>query len=137
MKCKNCNTMNVPNATFCQKCGMPLYTPQKDRTPDILCLISVVLMLAGAPIRKLLLELNRNNLAYIGPFYRILYSIFEILPLVAIVLMVIARVKYPENRFAKILMWVYIIGFVVMLLVLAITILSCGFALRDCSNYYY
>ena len=61
-------------------------------------------------------------------------GISYILRIVSIVLLIIARVNYPENKFSKILMWVYIVLFIIYLITIIITMLACGFAFATCIN---
>jgi hypothetical protein len=52
----------------------------------------------------------------------------------SVVVLIYARVKYPDNIFAKVLMWVYIVFAILVLLFLAVTIISCGLAFGACIN---
>lgn len=52
--------------------------------------------------------------------------------LAALVLMIIARVNYPKNKFAKILMWVYITAIAVEVLITIALIVTCIYFLNQC-----
>lgn len=51
------------------------------------------------------------------------------------VLMIIARVKYKESKFAKILMWVYIGIFAASVLAVILIIAMCAYMLKDCQGF--
>ncbi len=61
-----------------------------------------------------------SNHIYFGG--NVLSRLFQLIGLAAYVLMIYARVKYPKSKFAKVLMWIYIIeiSITVLLVVLAI-----------------
>lgn len=56
------------------------------------------------------------------------YGISGFCSLIGIVLMIVARVKYPHNRLAKIAMWVYIIKLVLYLVLVVLFFATCIFA---------
>lgn len=132
MYCKNCG-VKLEGENFCQNCGnslVPNQTPVvaqqveiKDNTADILCTISVCLYFGMPLLSTLLCIIGLAPLAYIiSPFSRI----------AAYVLMIIARVKYPESKFAKILMWIYIALFAVSIVLAIILTIACGVSLVWC-----
>ena len=49
-------------------------------------------------------------------------------------LMIYVRVKYPNNIFGKVLMWIYIALIVIGIIVLSVVIISCGIAFGACVN---
>ncbi len=51
------------------------------------------------------------------------------------VLMIIARVKYPKNTFAKVLMWIYIVSIVLWVLAVILLIASCMYCASQCSGF--
>ena len=51
------------------------------------------------------------------------------------VLMIIARIKYKESKFAKILMWVYIGILVAGIIAVALIIAMCAYMLKDCQGF--
>lgn len=51
------------------------------------------------------------------------------------VLMIIARVKYKESKFAKILMWVYIGLLAAGVITLILVIAMCAYMLKDCQGF--
>ena len=52
--------------------------------------------------------------------------------LAAIVLMIVARVKYPKNKLAKVVMWIYIALFAIGIIGSVLLILACAYACRNC-----
>jgi len=48
--------------------------------------------------------------------------------LAAYVLVIIARVKFPDNKFAKILMWIFILLFILSIILFAVMMISCAIA---------
>lgn len=51
------------------------------------------------------------------------------------VFMIIARVKYKESKFAKVLMWVYI-GILALYVIAAIVVIAtCAYILKDCHGF--
>ena len=48
------------------------------------------------------------------------------------VLMIIARVKYKENKFAKVLMWVYIGLTIAYVVAIVLLIVMCWYLVKDC-----
>ena len=74
---------------------------KKNDAANILCIISCVVFLIG-----LIVLPNFNTVIDNGYISISLETVFYV---AALVLMIIARVTCPQNTFAKILMWIYII----------------------------
>ena len=51
------------------------------------------------------------------------------------VFLIIARVKYKESKFAKILMWVYIGILAAMIIGIILVIAMCAYILKDCQGF--
>lgn len=126
MKCDKCGYLLIDGDNFCRNCGKTItvnpviqheFAPQQvqstvnnnikddNRSANMLCMFSLLLYFL-APIVFVVLDiiialvLGSN---YIG------ISGFAALSRVAgFILMIVARVKYPNNMFAKVLMWIYI-----------------------------
>lgn len=142
MKCSKCGAEIVEGDIFCTGCGMPLGKTNnaaiyQDPTSRIdekkkannLCILSLLLYFAS-PIVLTMLDI----------FFSIIIKeatvVFSLLILMAriagIVIMVVARIKYPNSTFAKVLMWIYIGLFIagfLFFLIIMIIILSLGIAL--------
>ena len=78
---------------------------EDNKKANLLCTISVLLYFVG-PLAIFIIALFSSLIS------RSLGSIISALSgatrIAAIVLMIVARVKYPNNTFAKVLMWIYI-----------------------------
>ena len=141
MYCKNCGNKVEETEIYCYHCGtkqkedpilnqqviyvqsVNVESPEDKKSADMLCIISLILFF-GVPLISTAVtsvtKISNNVISIIAPFCE----------LAGIVLMIVARVKYPYNKFAKILMWIYIvliglgiIGFIVMVFACS---LACG-----------
>ncbi|MBR5683821.1 MAG: hypothetical protein IKW96_11220 [Ruminococcus sp.] len=100
----------------------PLYgygaAPPKDsNTANILCTVSVSLMLLTLPV-----------------LFTPLIAISGLLFIAAMVLMIIARVIYPDNKFAKILCIVYVVLTLIMVVIGIAAIIMLMIACNECVN---
>ncbi len=155
MKCDKCGYLLLEGDNFCRNCGNTISinrnvvpeqksvtTPIQNTTPvqqnvvnnisdednkkaNKLCIWSLILYFA-APILFVLFDviiallLKDSNMIGI--------SAFSVLCRIAgFVLMIVAKIKYPKNKFANILMWIYIgliaAGFVMGILAVIIILL--------------
>jgi len=163
MHCRNCNKELPDGTNFCLYCGtnqvikqvqevQPLnqVTPQPagnqqqsvvDKQKDnnhlanILCTISLGLYfipIAIAFATKDIRFSSTNNPLYIA---HIMMSFITPLSIMAAhVLMIIARVKCPKSTYAKVVMWIYI-GIFNMLVIMAIVfIVYVGSSIISCCN---
>ena len=129
MKCDKCGYLLIEGDNFCRNCGktitniqqqvnisqqvnIPQQVPAVKNIKDdngkanLLCVLSLLLYFL-APIIfiviDIVLALLLENANYLG------VSGFSVLcRLAGFILMIVARVKYPNNIFAKVLMWIYI-----------------------------
>jgi hypothetical protein len=62
------------------------------------------------------------------------YPITALTSLAALILMIYVRVKYPKNKFGKVLMIVYIIEAVLLIIGMIAIAIMCGSFMRDCSG---
>ena len=138
MYCTNCGNELKNDRNFCSNCGSKIENnnvnnqnnvtiknekSEDDKYANILCIISIILTF-GASFVLGILSYNARNLEsafdYIG----------GLCPLIGLVLMIVARVKYPNNKFAKILMWIYIVliilGIVAFILLTIACYIMCG-----------
>ena len=91
----------------------------------MLCIISLILFFGVSMISVALesvVKLSSNVMSVISSFCE----------LAGIVLMIIARVKYPYNKFAKILMWIYIVLIVLGIICFIVMVFACSLA---CGGY--
>ena len=130
MYCEKCGEKIKEGNFFCTNCGTPKKIINKvevkeenkvevaptvvvvnnavdedNKKANLLCTISVLLYFVG-PLAIFIIALFSSLIS------RSLGSIISALSgatrIAAIVLMIVARVKYPNNTFAKVLMWIYI-----------------------------
>lgn len=135
MYCTKCGTALVPGNQFCTQCGSSILqvnannttsvavpvqiVDDGDRKANLWCIISIVLYFLGPSVVGILGSFLSNVSESLGT----IFAFLSLVPrLVAYGLMIMARVKYPDNKFAKILMWVYIVlfGLGVVIFVIAI-----------------
>jgi len=140
MYCNNCGKELDDDARFCKYCGKEMakgdenqnnitninesqeYINQQadNSTANLLCTISLFLTI-GVPF----------VLRFIPGLQDFIDTIISICGMTGFVLMLVARVKYPKNVFAKVLMWIYIIIIIAYIVLMAALIIACGIA---CNN---
>ena len=127
--CTHCGNSLVPGAAFCTSCGSPVNqannqvvnqpvvnnvaTPVDDSVGNKFAIISLLLYFAGSVVGAVIAALLPSSLR------NIVSSLAGMCPLAGIVVMIVGRVKYPSNKFLKIVMWI-IIGCILLGLVLFI-----------------
>ncbi len=134
MFCEHCGNKLHEDAVVCMKCGCQVKNKnnntiaknEDDGKANTLCIISLALIFGG-PIINYLLNLMIGTNKSIG----ILGSAAST---AAFVLMIIARVKYPNNTFAKVLMWIYIALAVIGIILVIIAIVFLAGALHSLIN---
>lgn len=147
MYCKNCGEKVEDGKLECTKCGTKVEdkvemdkaeivnnssssnndnsipSAEDEKNANLLCVISLILYFGSSAISGLLYSISSVSGSYVA-------NIGGLCPLAGIVLMIIARVKYPKNRFAKVLMWIYIIltilAIVTVILIFAACIYACS-----------
>ncbi len=157
MNCKNCGAPINDGEKFCGNCGIAVEEPQVaqeakvvETTPVVqeqtqvqtqqpvqnntvddpngnankLCIISLILCFGSSLISGVLTLL-------IPPLAKFFGMLAGLGPLAGVVLMIIARVKYPQNKFAKILMWVYIILIIIGIIGTILLVILCYTACND------
>lgn len=128
----------------------PPMTEEEKKQANLLCIISLSLYLLPIIIYLILVFISAGATAsrIDDPYYvesqisnnsatlDAVFSIFSLLAcgsfIAAIVLMIVARVKYPQSVFAKVLMWVYIVMFIIAVIGIAIVAISCAIACGNC-----
>ena len=149
MYCSNCGKEIKEDEKFCQNCGKEIVRdgnvkeevvleaervdevnnnveadPNLDKSKEefdnsqanLLCTISLILM---------------YGVWVLSMFIPAASTVSSISSIAAIVLMIVARVKYPKNTFAKVLMWLYIATVIIYVLLMIAIIIACGIA---CAN---
>ena len=133
-KCLNCGTVNTGNSVFCVNCGTRLdsNTPSvsdrventnldnSDKAANKLGIISLILYLVGSgALTSLTFVLSDDYSNYLS-------SLFGFCPLVGIVLMIYGRIKYPNNRLLKIVMWVIIVIIILEIILFILFLIMCS-----------
>ncbi len=140
----------APNGQYVQY-GQPVppngqyMSPQQPQQPApnqsrklelLLCILSLCLhfipsMVSGG-LAYLIEEISSVKSDASSVIYSIIYAIGSAGYIASWVLMIIARVKFKKSTFAKVLMWVYIGILIASVVLIAVIIISCINALRDC-----
>lgn len=161
MFCGKCGKELISGAKFCQYCGstqdlqenqvdLPAKTevasyietnnniekPVDNHQANVLCTISLllyfVLPIFSIVIAYIMAVFKEDMSPVVSLVFNLMLSVSSMGRLAAYVLMIIARVKYPTSKYAKVVMWIYIILLVIELIVAAILIIACGFAIGSC-----
>jgi len=121
-----------------------LYTPaeqsERRKKATILCIISLVCQFAPEIISGVFSGVlnSLDELTSNSSLEPITYA-FSLLTggtyIASWVLMIIARVKYKESKFAKVLMWVYIGILAASVIALVLIIAMCAYMLKDCQGF--
>lgn len=136
--CQKCGTINNLEAKFCQNCGTEIIQnntvntiqnsvfqnennnikidnqiKNNDHEGNKLGIISLVLYFAATIVTTVITSLLPEN---IGESFSALCGLC---PLAGIVIMIVGRVKYPDNKLLKVVMWV-IIGSIIISIILFI-----------------
>ncbi|WP_294479505.1 hypothetical protein [uncultured Ruminococcus sp.] len=98
-------------------------SPEDKKRANTLCLISLILGHGLSLFSYILTQI----------FDMHTYSIFGTAGLIAFILMIYVRVKYPKNKFGKVLMILYIVEIIIAIIVLIAIIAACASCLNDCS----
>ena len=143
MKCNRCGEPLLTEDRFCTNCGTPIPTQPQMQTVQVnpnnmnnaladdnkkantLCIISILCYMV-IPVIVGALTIFLSALTNDSSFTSLLSMISAPSRIAAFVLVIIARAKYPNNKFAKILMWVYIsliIAAFVLVIILVLLIL--------------
>ncbi len=148
MKCSRCGEELIPGDKFCTNCGysvneaiqtntiQPTTIPPQNayaydtKKANQLCIISLLLYfvapLALGIVGILLDVLFKSEILTTG-----FTGLGSVARIAAFVIVIVARVKYPTSKFAKVLLWVYI-GFIIatFLLIIALIVLIFIFAMN-------
>ncbi|MCR4581107.1 MAG: zinc-ribbon domain-containing protein [Bacilli bacterium] len=139
--CPNCGNQLPQGASFCTKCGGKLgvyqqpqqaqISPEDDKKANNLSLISLGLFFGPSALSILSAGISASTSAG-SRITAISSALSGVCTLAAIVLMIVARVKYPKNKLAKIVMWIYIALFAIGIIGSVLLILACAYACRNC-----
>lgn len=147
MYCSKCGKEIKETAKFCNYCGNPTKNNIKNKNSEAdekankLCTISLALICFTIVFWFFGVEIDY----YFPAIANIIKYFIGIMPLTALVLIIIARIKYPKNLFAKVLTIVYIVTTITTLISLFLLLLlvrytcekideNCGEEIRACGS---
>ena len=116
MHCANCGKKIKKGKEFCSDCSANINSKKDNLSANLLCILSLFSFFCSWVFSTIMNLFFENYL---------FDSVCCLSPLVAIVLMVIARILYPKNKFAKILMWIYILIAITVVLFILYFMYSC------------
>ena len=144
MKCSNCGKDLNENEKFCPNCGLKVNNKEEAKVPEtsteekqiingmkndtFFCVLSLICMYGLGTISALLNWLTDST------FGAMLSGITRLGPLAAWVLVIYAKIKYKNSKFAKILLIIYIIQLVAVIIFGIFIIVSCLKIANDCGN---
>ena len=119
----------------------PAEQAARRKSATILCIISLGLQFIPETISGLLTSVldkvaetsSVSNFSEIGSI--LISVLFGGSYIASWVLMILARVKYKESKFAKVLMWVYIGILAAGILAFILVIATCAYILKDCQGF--
>lgn len=116
--CPKCGSSLSNDSVFCTNCGAKIEqnsvevsnkqpVKSEDSNATILGIISLALYFAG--------EIVLSFITYFLPesFKVVFSSLIGLCPISGIIVMIVGRVKYPTNKFLKVVMWI-IIGSIIL-----------------------
>lgn len=114
-------------------------TREEKKAAEKMCIISLICMYASPIVfgtmfyglESLGESLGSDIISYLALIPGLVYCLSGI---AAIVLMIVARVKYPKNTFAKVVMWIYIGQAILSVVATILTIIFCAASLSYCVN---
>lgn len=153
MFCTNCGNKLLPNAKFCTKCGKQVIVNQSvdsysqniqendyqfvDIPQESIEEINEKKKVKNLCIWSLLFGFLFPRCMFLVPDStpgEIISTISGLCSLAGLVLMVVARIKYPNSKFAKVVMWIYILSFILYVIFMIFIIVLCYETLRSCGN---
>jgi hypothetical protein len=149
--CSNCGKSNENTASYCSNCGKSLVqnnvmnsnseqsvnnsniniegvtnnnqtTNKSEKEGDVFALLSLLFYFLGSTAMEILAAHIPGKIGYAFS------TLGGICPLVGIVLMIVGRTKYPNNKFLKGVMWAIFISIVIGIIVLSIISIYCATA---------
>ena len=119
----------------------PVEKAARRKSATILCIISLALQFIPETISGFLTSVldkvaETSSVSNISEIGSILISVlFGGSYIASWVLMIMARVKYKESKFAKVLMWVYIGILAAGILAVILIIATCAYIVKDCQGF--
>lgn len=121
MYCINCGKKLNDSDKFCSTCGAKVilrddskYSLESKATPNLLCVIAIILF-TFCPFLF-------NSIANWNPIFE---SFTAFCPMSGLAILIYVRLRYPNNRIAKILLILFSILFILFLLFIIFILVSC------------
>ena len=110
-----------------------------NRKANILCLIALTNMIAigivAAIVEALMDVANGTMLAGIGAILGVIVGALAMLsPIISVAIVIYVRIKYPENLFGKVLMWILIFMAACFVFLIVSTLLFCMWCENEMSS---
>lgn len=116
--CPKCGSSLSNDSVFCSNCGAKIEqnnvevsnkqpVKSEDSNATILGIISLALYFAGSTVLSFITYFLPES------FKVVFSSLIGLCPISGIIVMIVGRVKYPTNKFLKVVMWV-IIGSIIL-----------------------
>ena len=144
-RCNRCGMVNTLDAVYCSNCGGYLDSNMNSNNNmnmnnnmnnniDIdkkkgnnMATISALLFYLGAEVVVIISKI----IPVIGD---LIYDMRGLCPITGIVIMIVGRVKYPDNRSLKVLMWAIIVTIAVIIIFAVLYIVSITSIVNDVIN---
>ena len=153
MKCSKCGHELKENDKFCTECGEVVnkeevkeeketkkedVKTEKVQTEEkriissmgndtFYCVLSMICFFGGPIISGLIAYLSKGVANQ-------LEALIGILPLAGLALCIYAKIKYPQSKFAKVLLIVYIVLIVLAIIAIVVALIACVLACRSCAD---
>ena len=98
-------------------------TPEEKKSADKLCVISLILMYGVTALSYAMANAGISNA---------FFSVSGLAGIAAFILMIVVRVKYPKNKFGKVLMIIYLIQLALGILAFLALMIMCQSCIHDC-----
>lgn len=110
---------------------------QDKQTCNILCVVSAILfalpLIADVTGFMISIFTTTDQLSdLISSYYSLFFGMTGTFQITGIILMIIARVKYPQSVFAKVLMWVYIAMIILYVILMILFIIAMVVICNSC-----
>ena len=136
-RCPNCGTENLPTDKFCANCGYSLtgeiltpktMTEEEEKQAQNVGIIALLLYFLGSTALGAISAMLPEE---VRPF---LASMTGLCPMAGIGTMIYGRIKYPQSKFLKTVMWIILITIIAGIVLTIVVLISCIFACNSIVN---
>lgn len=92
----------------------------------------IYVMIADIRIFQPFVDLVNSQGAWINGVVVLLEGIRFICFVVAMALMIVVRVNYPDSTFGKVIMWIYIVQIILIVVGVIVAVIACGVMINSC-----